>query len=388
MSTIELIREFAKRGVMSCAVCDTAGAQNEMDALRDAVDGRIVFEQLYWSNCKRLPLWKKPLSELRQLWQTRFARRSTAAVVAAAHRWRAELIHTNTSLTPEGGRAALELNLPHVWHIREQIGPGKPFRYWGEGPRFGRYLGRRATKVIANSDTSSLAIESWLPDGLLEVIPNGLDLSRFSPATRPQRDTVVVGMVGNLSSMAKKHLVFIQAAAKLPKDLPVELRIYGHAPQPAASNCNAYVAEVYRTVERFGLATRLRFMGHVADPVQIMSAIDILVHPTERESFGRIFVEAMASGLPVIGMRGGGALEIVDDGVTGLLTTPDAPDELAAAIATLATDAEMRARFGEAGRRRAIEHYSIDRCAAAVLQVYAKAMAIRPPDAAIGTTSG
>lgn len=374
LSTLDLISQFERHGVQSCAVCDTAGSPAEVEALRRAVQGRLVMQQLYWSNCKRLPLWKRPLSELRQLWHTRGLVRSTAAVVAAAQRWQAELIHTNTLVTPEGGRAAARLGLPHIWHVREQVGPDKHAHFWGEGPRFGRYLARRATKIIANSQTAARTIAAWLPPGLLEVIPNGIDLTRFSAAPRPERRPVVVGMVGNLTSPAKKHGLLIEAAAMVPAELPIEWRIYGHDPRQTGGACSAYVAGLYEAVQRSGLQDRLRLMGHVSNPAQIMSELDLLVHPSDRESFGRIFVEAMAAGLPAIGTRAGGAAEIIDDGVTGLLVPPDDAAALAAAIGRLARDAALRRQYGAAGRQRAEQHYSIEQCARSVLRVYAAAL--------------
>ena len=80
----------------------------------------------------------------------------------------------------------------------------------------------------------------------------------------------------------------------------------------------------------------------------------MLVHPADNESFGRVVVEAMAAGLPVVGVRGGGVGEIVSNGETGLLSTPDDPSALAENIDRLIADADLRARLGTraaAGRR-------------------------------------
>src|SRR5262249_47305988 len=143
----------------------------------------------------------------------------------------ADLIHTNTLLTPEGGLAARKLGLPHVWHLRELVGPGNPFRLWREGPPLGQYLQGHCSKLVANSQASAAQIRDWLPAGLLEVIPNGIDLARFQVRGTPAvAGKTIVAMVGNLTSRSKKHALFVEAAARVDRKRPIEWRIYGIDP--------------------------------------------------------------------------------------------------------------------------------------------------------------
>jgi glycosyltransferase involved in cell wall biosynthesis len=112
----------------------------------------------------------------------------------------------------------------------------------------------------------------------------------------------------------------------------------------------------------------------MTDQSTIMSQIDVLVHPADNESFGRVVVEAMAAGLPVVGTRGGGVAEIVRHGQTGLLARPDDPADLATCIERLVRDAGERRALGRAGRERAISTYSLAACTAGILRVYEQAM--------------
>lgn len=81
------------------------------------------------------------------------------------------------------------------------------------------------------------------------------------------------------------------------------------------------------------------------------AALDVFVHTGTEETFGQTLQEAHASGLPVIAPRAGGPIDLVDHGTTGYLYDPDASGEFRAHVATLAADADLRARMGEAGRR-------------------------------------
>ncbi len=389
LSTLSLAKALAAEGISSAAVCYDAGTTQERDALREAVHGELLFTQLYWWNRKnRMPLWKRPLVEARQIVATGWSLGSAARVAEFASQSGADLIHTNTILLPEGGLAARRLGLPHVWHLRELVGPGNPFRLAREGPELGHYMAQHCSKLVANSQASAERIRDWLPDDLLEIVPNGIDLSGFTPGTAPvQPGRVVVGMVGNLTSRSKKHALFIEAAARVDRGLPVEWRIYGHDPSRGGTQGgDPYIDELHGQIRRLGLADRFHWPGFVIDPARIMSELDVLVHPADNESFGRVVVEAMAAGLPVVGVRGGGVAEIVRDGETGLLAAIDDPQGLAARIEQLVRDPQHGRAMGAAGRRRAIENYSMEACAAGILRVYEQAMA-RPLKPGSGATA-
>jgi phosphatidylinositol alpha 1,6-mannosyltransferase len=98
------------------------------------------------------------------------------------------------------------------------------------------------------------------------------------------------------------------------------------------------------------------FLGqlHGASLRAAYAAMDVFVHTGTEETFGQTLQEAAASGLPVVAPRAGGPIDLVDHGTTGLLFEPDDASDLRAAIERLSTDAALRARMGEAGRRRVL----------------------------------
>jgi glycosyltransferase involved in cell wall biosynthesis len=396
LSTLSLMESLRAAGIDCCAVCHDAGSKSERERLRDVARGEVLFTPLYWWNRKiRAKTWKRPLLELRQLWRTGWTRKSSALVAEFAKQHQADLIHSNTVVTLEGGLAAKQTGLPHVWHVRELVGRNMAFPLGLEKEALGKYLAAHATKLVANSHVSASLLEPWLPQGLMEIVPNGIDISRFKVTERPADvRPLVVGMVASLTSRTKNHPLFLQAASLVDRSLPIEWRIYGHDPsQGGAVRGDAYTDALHGEIGRLNIGDRFHLLGFRDDPAQIMSEIDILVHPAGNESFGRIVVEAMAAGLPVVGVASGGVGEIVQDGETGLLAQPDQPQQLADLVERLVRDPALRQEMGSAGRALAIGRYSLEAYATGIQKVYALAMeksrrAIKAGRAAEASSSG
>lgn len=370
LSTLGLIRELKARQVESAVACHVMGSAEERARVAQAVDGRALFLPLYWSNRKnRAPAWRRPWIESRQCARTGFGLLSATRVADFARRQGAALIHTNTSLTPEGAMAAGVLGLPHVWHVRELVGDSEPFQFRGGAPRLRRRFGA-ASMVIANSASTAACLAPVVAADRLQTIFNGVELEPYLGLARAEepRGRVRIGMVGNLSSRVKRHRLFLDAAARsgLSRDR-VEFSLFGHG-----DRADPYVDGLYRHAASLGLD--VRFAGFHPEPSEIYRQLDILVHPADQESFGRVVVEAMASGIPVVGVRGGGVGELVVDGETGLLAAPDDADGLGRAIARLASDAALRERMGASARSRAVQRYSLDACVDQLVAVYRTAL--------------
>jgi len=123
---------------------------------------------------------------------------------------------------------------------------------------------------------------------------------------------------------------------------------------------------------RAGVADRVAFRGPIdrdAVPALLRSASAVVCAPWY-EPFGIVPLEAMASGVPIVGAAVGGLLDSVVDGETGLLVPPRDVDALAAALVRLLGDPALGARLGLQGRVRAVERYSWNTVAADTLAVY------------------
>jgi phosphatidylinositol alpha-1,6-mannosyltransferase len=130
-------------------------------------------------------------------------------------------------------------------------------------------------------------------------------------------------------------------------------------------------ARLERRAERLGVASRVRFRGRVSDAelrdayaqarVFALPGRARLGAHAEGEGFGLVFLEAAAAGLPSVAGRAGGAVEAVEDGVTGILVDPNSPQAVARAIVSILREPDLARSMGEAGRRRVEREFSGER---------------------------
>jgi glycosyltransferase involved in cell wall biosynthesis len=127
------------------------------------------------------------------------------------------------------------------------------------------------------------------------------------------------------------------------------------------------------------LAARCRvpvhFLGHRQDIGRWLGAADVIAMPSRRESFGRVTLEAMAAGRPLVASRVGGLTEAVVEGETGVLVPPDDAAALAAALRSVLVDPAGRSRMGRAARRRYQASYTIDHMATSWREAWERAVA-------------
>jgi glycosyltransferase involved in cell wall biosynthesis len=119
-----------------------------------------------------------------------------------------------------------------------------------------------------------------------------------------------------------------------------------------------------------GVTGQLRMAGEITEVTTHLAAADVLAVPSRNEGMGRVLVEAMALGIPVVATAVGGIPDVVTDGECGRLVPPDDVDALAAALIELGRDAALRAKLGEAGPARA-EAFSTAVAREKLLAVYA-----------------
>jgi glycosyltransferase involved in cell wall biosynthesis len=168
----------------------------------------------------------------------------------------------------------------------------------------------------------------------------------------------VVGTVGRLVAWKGHHLV-LRAIAELRRSgVPAFGLIVGGGGHRSARR---YETRLLRTRAELGLEGCVALTGQVANATGYVQLMDAYAHAAAPEPFGLAIVEAMALGVPVVAVAGGGPSEIIRHGESGLIVATDAAAEMAGALAELARDDELRGRLASGGRARYRERFTAER---------------------------
>lgn len=294
--------------------------------------------------------------------------RRAHAVAEIIRRNRVDLVHANSNTAQlYGGLAARWTGVPSIWHTRDLVNLGL----------IGTWCGSTASRTIAISESVRQHAARYVrsPDRL-RLIYNGVALDEFTPrhgrtemrATLGIPETApLVGMVAQLSPW-KRHELFLEAASRLASAVPachfllVTEDVFQDQPgRLAALKARALV---------LNLSGRVLFIPFGQDVVSLLASLDILMHPAANEPLGRIVLEAMAMGKPVVAVNSAGPGEIIQSGINGMLAAHSQPDELAAAALPLLHDPALAKRVGLAARQRVEQTFDIRRTAAQVEALY------------------
>lgn len=261
-----------------------------------------------------------------------------------------------------------EEQVPYIVSLRGSDVPGyDPFNekleklHWLLKP-VTRRIWQRAEKVVALSDALAETASRTAPEIDIEVIPNGIDIDQFSPPEQRHRRTPI-RLITVARLLERKGIHTILEALAKPSRLPVQLQIIGTGP---------YEARLRELVNELHLADRVSFLGFVPNeklPAYYRSA-DIFVLPSATESFGLVFAEAMACGLPIIASNVGGIPETVRDGIDGLLCPPDDPMALRGNLVRLMSDFGAREEISQSQRQRILRYYPWEHIAERYAELY------------------
>ena len=260
------------------------------------------------------------------------------ALIATARRHRAELIHTHLlGSAVYGGLAARALRIPAVstFHGQVDIDEDEPFR----AAKL-RIVWRRNTRVVFVSEALRRFFlgSSGRPvaEEITRVVHNGLDLDAFQARRDPDiRATLgygpehtVIGAIGNVRP-AKAYDRLLWAAARVHEERP-EARFL-----IAGEGSGGPLEDLLDLRAALGLDDVVEFVGFREDVPGLFRAMDVFVLSSKFEGFSLSTLQAVASGVPAVATRSGGPVEILEDGVSGLLVEPDAPEALARGLVSV-----------------------------------------------------
>ena len=221
-----------------------------------------------------------------------------------------------------------------------------------------------AALVIANSQASKMAfLKAGGKSSLVQVVYNGFEIKNYDVdglevinlrKNLQLEDKFVIGHFSRLSPWKGQHIL-IDALSLCPENVIVILvgdALFGE---------QEYVQNLHHQVTALGLESRVKFLGFRSDIPQLMTMCDLITHSsTAPEPFGRVIIEAMLCGKPVIAAEAGGVIELVEDGINGFLVTPGKPEELAGVINNCLQDSAKTAMIANHGKITASQRFDVN----------------------------
>jgi len=254
----------------------------------------------------------------------------------------------------------------YTWGTRYARGPVAALVRWGTALR--NVWFRDGDAFVAMSERIRQEfLAAGVPPEKIAHLPHGVDTARFRPASPDERvalrrrlglpaDALVIAWTGRvLKGKGLETLLgaFERVAAAGPG---AHLLLVGSGSGQALS----IEDELRGRVQASGLRPRVTFAGRVDAVEDWLRASDVFAFPSLVEALGISLIEAAACGLPCVGSRTGGIVDVIEEGRTGLLVPPGDAEALASALRALLSDPGARAAMGEAGRRLGVRRFDVE----------------------------
>lgn len=278
-----------------------------------------------------------------------------------------DLVHSNTFTTPFGALLAEKLGRPHIWHVHERAGEGKQNPFLKASSDIRAFAVSHTNYAVGPSNSLCGWMEKYFDQGSIYCIPNGI----FTPESSfldpwPRNDSQCILSLGRLGK-AKGTLTIVEALAILRQQgLDATLSLAGDVGEE-------YWSDLMSRAGQLGVSESIQRLGFVRDPASLYRTHDVLLIGSEYESFGRVAIEAMMNGCPVVSTRCGGPEEIIQEGCTGLLVRVGDADQMSYAIRWLWQNPVHTEEIRTAALIAARERYSVEKYAERFRDLYLRA---------------
>jgi glycosyltransferase involved in cell wall biosynthesis len=239
-----------------------------------------------------------------------------------------DLVVTNTLAIPAGAIAAKWVGVPHVWYIHEfgKEDHGLSFDLTGA---FSCYLiNKLSDKVIVNSRAVLGKFQKKLAADKSRLVYYAVEVPSLSLNELPSNKAFELIIVGQLQPRKRQEEAICATSKLINKGLDIHLTILGY-------EYKEYGTYLRGLIKKLGLDRHVNMIPFTDNPFSYIASSDVLLMCSQAEAFGRVTVEAMKLGKPVIGADCAGTIELIDDGVNGLLYRSGDVDDLADKIEEL-----------------------------------------------------
>ena len=287
-------------------------------------------------------------------------------------RKRVDIVYCNTvAVVPCAPGIALSQR-PVLWHVHELLELGSVLR-----PFVHIVVGATSKRILSISRAVQDHILRDIPwaSRKATLVPNAIDTSRAPSISRAEarkligvgQEDIVVGMVGRISEWKGQRLLVRAMALLRDRGVMATAVIVGDV----FDSQEKHLEDLRKEISAAHLEDQVRLAGYTEKPLDILAAFDVFVLPSLRpEPFGLVVLEAMNCGIPTIASAHGGPVEIIRDGVTGFLVSPNNEMALANSIESLILNPDLRESMGSAARSEIRRSYDLRNFGKRIRQVF------------------
>jgi len=362
LALLELLQGLVKLGVTCLVIVPKEGPLLiELDRLN--IEWKIMGYPKW-----RITGYPRWLSKQRQA-PYRFARTiigllRSVQLARTISKWNCDVVYTNTSSISVGALAAWFARKPHVWHLHES-GHHMGLKYDFGERRTVRLINYFSEVVIVVSsslrNTLSAHIEPYRMRLIYQSVTVNSEIKRTDDLNFDKKVFQCV-IVASMHPYKGQDEAIAALSELILRGMKVHLLIIGEG-------WNSFQARLNQQIESLGLVQHVELAGYIKNPIHYVQAADVVLVCSHWESFGRVTIEAMLSGKPVIGSANGATAELIQDGVTGLLYNSGDHHKLADKIQYLYENPEEKLRLGTAARIWATDRFTQERYAKEVFDL-------------------
>jgi len=299
---------------------------------------------------------------------------AAARIASLLRAHRPALVHCHTGRANWlGGLAAWSAGVPALTTRRMD-------RRVARGLRTRLLYGRLMRRAVAISPAVAARLaRAGVPAERIRTIASAVDAAALTPSATRDALRARLGVAADTPCAL--------VAARLVRRKGVDVLLSAWARRLGGGNGQLWIAgdgperaALEAAARRLAPAEPVRFLGERSDVADLLEACDVFVLPSRQEGLGVAALEAMARARPVVASAVGGLAEAVVADETGLLVAPEEPKALAAALDRLLGDPALARRLGEAGARRAADHFGAERMVGAYEDLYREILAEIAPD--------
>lgn len=237
------------------------------------------------------------------------------------------IVHTNSSISDIGSRVARKINAKHFWHVREYGKEDYDIKYFKNN--YIKYMEKNSDKIIFISKDLENKYSNLLNTNKYTTIYNGVDKDKYYIKVRKSKKKEKLNiLVTGLISENKNQIEVLEAL-----NILINKKGYTNITCKIVGGGNEiYIKRLKKYADKNKLNNYIDFTGYISNIRDILIDADIGIMPSKKEAFGRVTIEYMIAGIPVIGSDSGANMELIKDGFNGFIYNLGNSNELAETI--------------------------------------------------------